>query len=312
MKILVILFRTLGDICMGTTVVRAIKQKFPDSDVDFVTEDASVNILEGNPDISNIFIANNYYEALSKYGVNGYDKIYKLNMANHLDTCWHHVPKHKNQHLVEWYAKRAEIDTLDDKNIYIYPSEKDVEKVEHFSRDLPENLIAIHTSSGWHGSMNINSKDWPIYYFDVIAERLIKNGYNVIQIGGKSDKPLTTEGVINGLGAMSFKQTFLLLKSCSGFIGVDSGPAYLAGQSGIPSMVIMGATQNQTEFNSGPSVGPRNDNVYYINPERPNDSNCTPTPCYVNCIIKKQGGCISDILPNIIWDSVTKNFSKAS
>jgi len=305
MKILLVLFRTLGDICMGTTVLRAVKSKYPDAQIDFMTEKQNINILEGNPDVNNIIIGSNYFEALDLFSSSKYDKIYKLNMANHTDTCWHHILKHQNQHLTEWYAQRAEIKNLDDKNIYIYPSENDIKVVDEFRKDLPKDLIAIHTSSGWHGSMNIDSKDWPIQYFEVIAERLIRKGYNVIQIGGEKDKKLTTENVIDGIGKLTFKQTSQFLKHCKLFLGVDSGPAYLAGWSGIPSVVIMGSTQNYNNITNliskGPFVGPRNDNVHYINPTRPNNPNCQPIPCYVRCLIGKSGGCIIDVTTDMVW-----------
>ena len=35
MKILLVLFRSLGDVCMGTTVLRAVRIKYPDAIIDF-------------------------------------------------------------------------------------------------------------------------------------------------------------------------------------------------------------------------------------------------------------------------------------
>jgi ADP-heptose:LPS heptosyltransferase len=301
MKILVVLFRTLGDVLMGTTVVRAIKHKYPDSQIDFITDTPSVNLLEGNPDISNIIVASNYFEVMSKYSKN-YDKVYKLNMANHLDSCWHHLPEHQNQHLVEWYAKRADIKNLDDRNIYLYPSETDETIAEKVFAELPfsENIICIHTSSGAHGGVGsrVESKDWDVQYFNVLSERLLREGFKVVQVGVDGDKLIENNGVVNIFNKLSLKQLGVFLKKCKAYVGVDSGPSYIAGWSGIPTLVIMGATEGQSEDYVGPSVGPRNLNAKFISPKRPDHAACKPVPCYVNCQIK---------FNNNIFDK--KNFS---
>lgn len=308
-RILICLFRSLGDVCMGTTVLRAVRQKFPDATIDFMTEKANVNTLEGNPDVNNIIVGGSYYEALDLFVSGGYDKIYKLNMINHVETAWHHIPELQNQHLVEWYGKKAEVDVSNDKNIYIYPSEEDEALVDSIFKDLnSDRVIVMHTSSGQYGDKDkkyrIESKDWPIMYFEAVAERLIRKKFCVVQIGALSDKKISEDcGIVDLTGKLSFKQTASLLKKCKGFIGVDSGPAYLAGWSGIPTLLIMGATQNQTE-KCGPSVGPRTSNVHYLNPVRPNNLSCKPTPCYINCVIGKQGGCIANITTDQVWKAL--------
>jgi len=310
-KILLILFRSLGDVCMGTTVLRAVRVKYPTAQIDFMTEKANINTLEGNPDINNIIIGSNYYEALDVFSTNGYDEIYKLNMINHTETSWHHIPELKNQHLVEWYGKKAEVDVSGDDNIYIYPSEKDEKVVDAVLAEIigdltNKKLVAIHTSSGQYNGKDkkyrIESKDWSINYFDITAERLCRNGYTVIQIGASSDRKMEYKDVVDLTGKMSFKQTACLLKKCVLYLGVDSGPAYLAGWAGLPALILMGATQFVK--NGGPSVGPRQSNVEYINAPKPNDKNCSPSPCYINCVIQKLGGCIADISTDSVWDKI--------
>lgn len=294
------MFRTFGDVMMGTTVVRAIKQKFPDSVIDFVTEPQNKHLLEGNPDINSILIANNYWDA-NVIGINGgYDKIYRLNMIHQFDSMWHHIPEHQNQHLVEWYAKRAEIDVLDDKNIYIYLNEEDKACVDDYFEDLPKDkkIVLINTSSGAHfGGQRVHSKDWPIEFFSTLTSYLVNLGYTVVQIGAFNDKKIVNKHVIDFTGKFTVKQNAELMKRCNFFIGIDSGLAYLAGWAGIPSIVIMGSTQNQSKEIKGPSVGPRNDNVTFINPVRPDHQACKPVPCYINCQMQNFYGCILTISP---------------
>ncbi len=321
MKVLFTLFRSLGDVCMGTTVIHALKQRNPDMIIDVVTEKQNVNTLEGNPDVNKIHVLDNYFESMLLYMDEKYDKIFKVNMINHLETRWHHLPELQNQHLVEWYAKKCGIDVLEDKTIYIYPSDKDEKVVEQLCSTLPmEKMIAVHTTSGSHripGTemyQRVDSKDWPIDYFNVVCDRLIRKGYSICQVGAPSDKKIESDKVIDVRGKLTFKQTASFFKKCKAYLGVDSGPSYLAGWSGIPCLIIMGATQNQekNKLNSGPSVGPRNDNVEYINPVRPNNENCKPVTCYTHCIIGHNGGkgCIMDISTDAVFSKFESILSK--
>lgn len=300
MKILAVLLRDHGDICIGSTVIHAIKSKCPESEISVFTEEKSKNIWEGNPDIKNIIIGKSYFEAIIEYKKGGYDKFYKMNMANQPDTCWHHTVGQQNQHLGEWYAKRAELDSLDDKNIYIYPSNNDVNTINEIMKPYEnDKIVAFHTTTGRHGDLKINSRDWPIQYFNAVAERIARKGYRILQAGGPEDRLIELDPkvgeVINLNGKLTFKQSALVYKKCVAFVGLDSGPAYLVGWAGIPSIVVMGATTNKTKEFPGPASSPRMDNIHYINPKRPDNTNCKPIPCQVNCLISKPGGCIIDV-----------------
>jgi ADP-heptose:LPS heptosyltransferase len=323
MKVLFVLFRSLGDVCMGTTVIHTLKQQNPDMIIDVATEKQNVNTLEGNPDINEIHVLDNYFESMLLYMDGKYDKIFKVNMVNHLETRWHHLSELQNQHLVEWYAKKCGIDVLEDKNIYIYPSEKDEKIVSeetykafgNLSEEFfHEKVIAIHTTSGSHripGTdqyQRVDSKDWPIDYFQVLADRLVRKGYTVCQVGAASDKKIELDKVVDLRGKFSFKQTAVFFKKCHAYVGVDSGPAYLASDwANIPSLILMGSTQSYlyTKINGGPSVGPRSKNAYFIDAIKPNNENCGPiTPCYTHCIIGHNNGkgCIADISTDQVFN----------
>jgi ADP-heptose:LPS heptosyltransferase len=218
-------------------------------------------------------------------------------MANLFDTFWHHIDEHKNQHLVELYAKRAGIDKLEDTNVFVYLNQEDTDSVNDYWEDIDADskYVAIHTTSGAHpGTGPIDSKDWDMDKFNILVSNLETFGYKVIQIGSFSDRKLSSSSVIDFTGKFTFKQNAEVFKRCKAFIGVDSGPAYLAAFSGIPCIMIMGATQN-LGLGKGPNVGPIGNNVHYINSTKPNNKACQPTPCYIRCQIGNGRGCISSI-----------------
>ena len=76
MKILVIKLGALGDVLRTTPILEAIKEKYPDSEITWITEPESKEILEGNPNISKILTLP--IEEISE----GFDVLYGLDIEN--------------------------------------------------------------------------------------------------------------------------------------------------------------------------------------------------------------------------------------
>lgn len=55
-KFLIIRFSSIGDIVLTTPVIRAIKKKFPNSEIHFVTKKAFYDIVRYNPNINKVFL----------------------------------------------------------------------------------------------------------------------------------------------------------------------------------------------------------------------------------------------------------------
>ncbi len=65
-KFLIIRFSSIGDIVLTTPVVRAIKKKFPDSEVHFVTKRAFFDIVRTNPNIDKVHLLEHNLSSLIK------------------------------------------------------------------------------------------------------------------------------------------------------------------------------------------------------------------------------------------------------
>lgn len=79
-RVLIVQVRAMGDCILATPLIRAVKQKFPDSTIDFLSEKISARLLEGNPYISNRLVIDsnisssvNYIKLLMKLRRNNYD-----------------------------------------------------------------------------------------------------------------------------------------------------------------------------------------------------------------------------------------------
>lgn len=304
MNINVILFRTMGDVLMGTTIVHAIKDKYPAATITFYTEPAYTQILDGNPEIDKIVALPNatypmvYDHILAKKTKD--EVIVKLGMANQYDTCWHHNQETASMHMIDWYASRTGLDIIvKDKVIRLYLTDKDRADFAYKAL-LTKRYVVMHTTS------LLETKNWPIGYFNHLAQ-MIKEKYNIeiIQIGGPTDASITD--ATNLLGKTDIKATKQIIDAALFYVGIDSGSSYIAGAANIPTFLIMGSTQGmaQDPNQPGPLVGPIGDNVHYIEANRPNDIHCRPIPCISHCALNSP--CINTISPEQVFKVISEN-----
>src|SRR5207248_1580948 len=114
---------------------------------------------------------------------------------------------------------------------------------EGIQEDRP--LIACHVSSN-----NGQSKRWPIPYWAMLIDRLIREqGAQVVLTGAPDDLPLIErvtnfmrERAINLAGKTSLAELAALLQRADLLISGDSGPMHIAGAVGTPLIAIHGPT----------------------------------------------------------------------
>lgn len=105
-----------------------------------------------------------------------------------------------------------------------------------------KKMIVLAPGSVWA------TKRYPINYFKVISEELIKSGYQIVIIGGKEDKQLTEEisignkDIINLCGELNFIESIYLLSKSILLISNDSAPTHLAMCADIPVLTIYCST----------------------------------------------------------------------
>jgi len=75
MKICIIKLGALGDVVRTTPILPAIKEKYPESEITWITKKESKEILEGNPDIKEIL-------TIPVHNPNNFDIIYNFDIEN--------------------------------------------------------------------------------------------------------------------------------------------------------------------------------------------------------------------------------------
>lgn len=256
MKIAFVLLRTLGDVILGNTLVNAVKKKYPDGEITYFVEEQYKEIIETNPNITEIRTPKNWDEILLEVSKPHWDIVMIPQQTSKTDNIWHHRDKYNKGHLLDFYAMRCGLEDYE-RRLFIYPKPED--EVSGF-----ENCIVVH------GTTLVRSKNWS--KFSNLCSFIKSTGARVIQVGLPTDaKILNTEDL---RGKFNLRQLYCLFKKCKCFIGLDSGLSYMAGASGVKTICIMGATIPTTS-------GPIGDNVRYIISIARNE--CARQRCHGNC-----------------------------
>lgn len=239
MKGVICLTKTIGDIVLGNVLVKNIKLKYPDIELDYIVEEKYIDLVIYNPHIKNVFPLGNWDKVLKVISDPKYDKVFFAQQTSAWDNCWHQKEEDRNQHLLDFYAKRCDIELID-------------RKLEIFAESLPSPISTLsHPVIAIHTKTLADVKDWSKFseLATVLKER---TGGAVVQLAAPTDPEIPGAHKISLplKGVISFFKE----KCCNVFIGLDSGLSYIAASFDVPSVILQGATIPLTSGPYGPNV----------------------------------------------------------
>ena len=253
---------------MTTGTIRGLKEKYPDSIIDYMTSQQYANILEDNSDIDKII---NWGSAINQ---NDYDLI-----------LWpHHKIRNaafgrQDVHLADIYARLCGVERRD---LYVNPDDS-------YQIDLPKNFITVHTTS--HPMKNYDR-------FNEVVE-LLKDDIDIVQIGGKDDIAINaTKTIINLCGKLTYRQTAFIIKKSKLHIGIDSCCGHIASAVNKLSIILFGGTGARV-------VRPISNNIA-IEPDYLMHCSIL-SPCYGIAPWPCNNKCINTIDPNILVENIRRN-----
>lgn len=211
-KICVIKLGALGDVIRTLPILEAIKQKYPDSEISWITKKPSLQVLENNPLISKVLsipveldekfdILYNFDieedacslaskikadKKLGFYYRDNYPAAFNIASEYYLNTLFDDETKKTNKKThQEMIFKAAELEWKKQK-IHLYLTEEDKKYAENFSEKnnlQSGKLIGLHIGS---------SPRWPskAWHEDKIKEFIIKakeKGYEILLLAGPDD-----------------------------------------------------------------------------------------------------------------------------
>ena len=278
-KILIVRMSSIGDIVLTTPVIRALRLRFPDAQIDFLVKSQFASLPENNPNISNIipFDSGSGFGGLLKLrnrlATEKYDWLIDLHRSlrsRFLSAfCGFSLKTTYNKQLVNRFML-----IRFKKNFYkevkpVYLRYFEALKPFHIEYDGngTEIFISEYDFSGINpgiidektvvlcpGAAHAN-KQWLPERFAQLAVELNQSGYKVVLLGGKKEKQLCEQ--IKELsnadiqilaGETSLRQSAAALSKAKAVVANDSGMMHLAQAVKTPVVAIYGPTTRELGF----------------------------------------------------------------
>ena len=326
MNILIIHTAFIGDIVLSTALVSKVKEKYPDSDIYYLTIPLGKEILKNNPKIKEVIVYDkrgkdkgfgafiSFIRRIRKLKIDicltphrylrssilsllsgakirvGYDIAnlsFVFNKKIKYDKTKHEVEKLLS--FVDDDTKRFELE--------MYPNEKNKLKIDTLVKNLSKNkkIILIAPGSKWF------TKKWPEEYFRILIQSLSKrNDLLIIITGGKEEKEIELDlnsKVLDLRGEISLLELAELTKRASLVVSNDSAPIHIT--SAFPNTRIIGIFgPTVKEFGFFPWS--KNSKVFEID-----GLYCRPCTIHGgNSCPEKHFRCMKEITPDLIENEI--------
>lgn len=164
---------------------------------------------------------------------------------------------------------------------------------ESIKKMLPEKFISIGTGARY------KNKIYPFY--NKVADLLIEKGYNIVLVGSSEDKSMDrniyNENVIDLRGKLTLRESLSVISSGILTISNDSAVAHMSRATGVPVLMIYGATHPYLGF------APLKDEGEYIFKNLP----CQPCDIHGKGECKRSDiACLTTIEPKEIVERALK------
>ncbi len=278
-KFLIIQTAFIGDVILTLPTLQALKQHFPDSEIDFLAIPAAQNLLETHPALSRLLV---YDKHGADRGVAAFLRLAHTLRRRRYDAV---IAPHRSLRsaLLAWRSgsrRRIGFDRSAGRFLLseVVPYPPNLHEIDRNLRLLaplgldPEagRLPEIHFTREDHTAVNFwmeqqgisrlrriclapgsvwATKRWLPERFAELAGRLTHEGYAVVLVGGAAYQEITrqvakTAGapLYNAAGRFTLRQSAALLQAADLLISNDSAPMHLAVAVKTPVLAIFGAT----------------------------------------------------------------------
>ncbi len=212
MKICIIKLGALGDVVRTLSILPALKEKYPDSEITWITKPESIQIFEGNPYVSKIIsiplkhhlefdILYNFdiddeatklameIKADKKYGFyseSGYPAAFNLASEYYLNTLFDDELKKTNKKTYQQMIfESAELE-YNHHHCPIFLNDKDIKYAKEFVKNNDihsEKLIGIHLGA----SARWPSKAWHRENLEEFIVKASQRGFEILIFGGPNE-----------------------------------------------------------------------------------------------------------------------------
>lgn len=213
-------------------------------------------------------------------------------------------------HFVEANVRTLGLEVSDELRPQLYVDTDSDKSICHYFDGLDQSRPIIGLCIGnadpsltnrWLRTGRVFPRAWGITRMHNLLELLVKDGNQIVLIGGPQEIPLLEElteflklpQVINLVGKCSIKQSIVAIKRCTCSIGIDTGMQHIAGALSVPTISIFGPTnpKNHGAFSTCSYFVEHDVDCKY----------CYGTENYIHC---KHRRCLTEITPQQVMDTV--------
>ena len=213
-------------------------------------------------------------------------------------------------HFVEANVRTLGLKVSDELRPQLYVDTDSDKSICHYFDGLDQSRPIIGLCIGnadpsltnrWLRTGRVFPRAWGITRMHNLLELLVKDGSQIVLIGGPQEIPLLEElteflklpQVINLVGKCSIKQSIAAIKRCTCSIGIDTGMQHIAGALSVPTISIFGPTnpKNHGAFSTCSYFVEHDVDCKY----------CYGTENYIHC---KHRRCLTEITPQQVMDTV--------
>ena len=267
MKILLIRFSSIGDIVITSPVIRAVRNKYPTAEIDFLTKKQFAHLVEHSTYLNQIVtLNNNEGETISELKANQYDLVIDLHknlrtkrIKRALKTRWISYSKINIQ---KWLFSNFKVNLLRDKHLVdryfdsltALDIRNDNQGLEYFfPRVFQMNLDAHALKERTYIALTVGGT----YYTKQIPEDIILEVIKrldaplVLLGGGAADEEKAKqivakcndgERVINLCSQLSMHESAYVIKHAKSLITGDTGMMHIASAFDTPIEAVWGNT----------------------------------------------------------------------
>ncbi len=313
-KISIIRFNAIGDVVLSTIIPFAIKLKYPNCQIHYLTSQGNVKMLKNCPYIDKVIgFKGNIYETIKNQFKQKYDVIISLNYTlKCYALAFLSFPKKvvfksfKGTSWVENYfytAKKVYSDLkLPDRLFLMNRDEKIYHQISKQMNSYPKPHIIINP--GKYFNQPRQGRVWNIQKWKDLSKRLLNTYGGTVFVNGSLDErdyhmSLIDKNIIICSGLFELEETCAFLSLADLVVSGDSGPLHIASAYNRKTLAILGST-------SPNKIKPYGKNGYFIEPSA-KCRYCWKKKCRQSKYSGKYCPCIESISVDMVMEKIEKH-----
>jgi heptosyltransferase-2 len=274
--VVVVRFSAIGDIVLTTGAVTALARAWPEAEIVYATKHSFAPLVVHHPHVSRVVtlgdndsfwsFALRLRASRPAAWVDLHDKMRSLllgalvsaprhvvwqkrKLADEIKVRWLRRPYHSRMQIAARYHRAVEEligQTQKRAGLGFVAAQEDLAQAKTLlsaaGLDLTRPMAGICPGSVWE------TKRWPSERFGQLAERLVRQGIQVIVLGSSSERTVAAQVLARAesahdlTGRLTLGELGAVISLCAVFIANDSGPMHISRALGVPTLAFFGST----------------------------------------------------------------------